>query len=62
MHNQWDDQTVRQLNERQKNSSFHPYTCGTSDCGKWIECLNWEGKPHAVFFRSELIATTDGWV
>jgi hypothetical protein len=62
MHTRWDDQTVRQLNERQKDGSVHPYTCGAPDCGKWVDCLNWAGEPHAVFFRSELITTTDGWV
>lgn len=58
----WSAETVNALNERQKNSQFHPYTCGTPDCGVWITCPNWEGKLHDVFFRSELVATANGWI
>lgn len=58
----WSQEIVDKLNLIQKSKSFHPYTCGTDDCGKLIECLNWENKPHTVFFRSELIATQNGWV
>ena len=58
----WSSETVNQLNSRQQDPQFHPYTCGTDDCGEWVQCLNWEGKLHDVFFRSELIATTNGWV
>lgn len=58
----WTKETVDQLNEYQKNQFVHPYTCGTPDCGIWKDCLNWEGKPHKVFFRSVLIATENGWI
>lgn len=53
---------IDMLNLRQKDNRYHPYTCGTEDCGKWVTCKNLAGEDHEVFFRSELIATENGWI
>jgi hypothetical protein len=58
----WSDQTVEQLNQRQQDPKYHPYTCGTDDFGTWLTCNNWAGEEHRVFFRSEFIATSTGWI
>lgn len=44
----WTDEQVAALNERQKRSDQHPYTCP----GDYIDCEN----------RRNLIATPHGWV
>ena len=58
----WSKEVVDILNARQKNYNYHPYTCDTPDCGQWIECHNFDNELHKVFFRSELIATENGWI
>jgi len=58
----WSEDVVKTLNEYQTSGKFHPYTCGTPDCGRTKLCVNWRGDQHEVFFRSELVATTNGWI
>lgn len=57
----WSQELCQRLNAHQQDPSVHPYTCATSNCGEIVDCLDWQGKPHEVFFRSVLTATTNGW-
>lgn len=62
MKTSWTQEQVDALNQRQREGKFHPYTCGTVDCGEYVTASNWRGQEHSVFFRSELTATQKGWV
>lgn len=57
----WAPELVAELNQRQQDGRFHPYTCGTDDCGESFTCKDWADQDHEVFFRSVLVATTAGW-
>jgi len=68
MNTSFTDIVVKELNERQNDSRFHPYTCcgdGISECFRNAATLK-RSEGETVEYTNEnegvLIATTDGWV